>query len=66
MSGAAPADPAADRNLFFGILAVQMDFVSRDTLIAAMNARVRAKERPRSVVSRGRPPRPTGAMPRPG
>jgi hypothetical protein len=66
MSGAAPAVPAADRNLLFGILALQMDFVSCDALIAAMIARMRAKERPRSVVSRGRPPRPTGAMPRPG
>jgi formylglycine-generating enzyme required for sulfatase activity/tRNA A-37 threonylcarbamoyl transferase component Bud32 len=28
----------ADRNLLFGILAVQMDFISRDALIAAMNA----------------------------
>ena len=28
----------ADRNLLFGILALQMDFVSRDPLIAAMNA----------------------------
>jgi hypothetical protein len=24
--------PAADRNLLFGILAVQMDFISRDAL----------------------------------
>jgi serine/threonine-protein kinase len=30
--------PAADRNLLLGILAVQMDFVSKDTLVAAMNA----------------------------
>jgi WD40 repeat protein/tRNA A-37 threonylcarbamoyl transferase component Bud32 len=29
---------AADRNLLFGILALQMDFISRDALIAAMNA----------------------------
>src|SRR5437588_12757173 len=29
---------AADRNLLFGILALQMDFVRRDALIAAMNA----------------------------
>jgi serine/threonine protein kinase/formylglycine-generating enzyme required for sulfatase activity len=28
----------ADRNLLFGILALQMDFISRDALIAAMNA----------------------------
>jgi hypothetical protein len=30
--------PAADRNLLFGILALQMDFISRDALIAAMHA----------------------------
>jgi hypothetical protein len=29
---------SADRNLLFGILALQMDFVSRDALITAMNA----------------------------
>jgi hypothetical protein len=62
MSGAAPAD----RNLLFGILPLQMDFVSCDAPIAAMIARVRARERPRPVVARGRPPRPTGTMPRPG
>src|SRR5687767_14309226 len=28
----------ADRNLLFGIVAVQMDFVGRDDLLAAMNA----------------------------
>src|SRR5688500_12583 len=28
----------ADRNLLFGILALQMDFISRDALIAAMHA----------------------------
>jgi tetratricopeptide (TPR) repeat protein len=46
MSGTAPADPASDRNLLFGILAVQMDFVSRDTLIGAMHAWVLTKHRP--------------------
>jgi eukaryotic-like serine/threonine-protein kinase len=30
--------PAADRNLLFGILALQMDFIDRDQLVAAMNA----------------------------
>jgi serine/threonine-protein kinase len=35
---AAPAVPAADRNLLFGILALQLDFIGRDTLIAAMHA----------------------------
>ena len=29
---------STDRNLLFGILALQMDFISRDTLIEAMNA----------------------------
>ena len=37
---------AADRNLLFGILAMQMDFVSRDALIAAMNAWVLEKHKP--------------------
>jgi hypothetical protein len=30
--------PHADRNLLFGILALQLDFISRKALIAAMNA----------------------------
>src|SRR5438270_11489042 len=36
----------ADRNMLFGILALQMDFISRDALIAAMNAWVLEKARP--------------------
>jgi WD40 repeat protein/tRNA A-37 threonylcarbamoyl transferase component Bud32 len=36
----------ADRNLLFGILAVQMDFVARDALIAAMHAWVLEKSKP--------------------
>ncbi|HEX5269935.1 MAG TPA: serine/threonine-protein kinase [Gemmataceae bacterium] len=36
---------AADRNQLFGILALQMDFVGRDALIAAMHAWVLAKEK---------------------
>jgi serine/threonine-protein kinase len=36
----------ADRNLLFGILALQMDFISRDALIAAMSAWAVAKEKP--------------------
>jgi tetratricopeptide (TPR) repeat protein len=32
-----PSRPAADRNLLFGILALQMDFITRDALVAAMN-----------------------------
>ncbi len=35
-----------DRNLLFGILAVQMDFISRDALVGAMNAWVLAKDKP--------------------
>src|SRR5437870_5804066 len=45
-----PPDPsspvAADRNLLFGILALQMDFISRDALITAMNAWVLDKTKP--------------------
>ena len=37
---------SADRNLLFGILAVQMDFVTRDQLIAGMNAWVLEKSKP--------------------
>jgi eukaryotic-like serine/threonine-protein kinase len=36
----------ADRNLLFGILAQQMDFVTRDALFAAMNAWIIRKETP--------------------
>ena len=36
----------ADRNLLLGILAQQMDFVSRDALFAAMNAWIIRKETP--------------------
>jgi serine/threonine protein kinase len=36
---------AADRNLLFGILALQMDFVNRDALIAGMHAWVLDKSR---------------------
>jgi eukaryotic-like serine/threonine-protein kinase len=35
-----------DRNLLFGILALQMDFISRDALIAAMHAWVLDKQKP--------------------
>jgi hypothetical protein len=41
-----PSAGLADRNLLLGILAVQMDFVGRDDLIAAMNAWVLDKARP--------------------
>jgi tRNA A-37 threonylcarbamoyl transferase component Bud32 len=35
---------AADRNMLFGILALQMDFVVREALVAAMNAWVLSKD----------------------
>ena len=37
---------SADRNLLFGILALQMDFITRDQLVEAMHAWVLAKQRP--------------------
>jgi serine/threonine protein kinase len=40
------ASPATDRNLLLGILALQMDFISRDALIAAMHAWVLDKAKP--------------------
>ncbi|MBA4107634.1 MAG: hypothetical protein C0485_18015 [Pirellula sp.] len=43
---AAMTSAAADRNLLFGILAVQMDFVRSEQLIAAMNSWVLDKQRP--------------------
>jgi serine/threonine-protein kinase len=39
------SQPHTDRNLLFGIMAVQMDFIGRDNLIAAMNAWVLDKTR---------------------
>jgi serine/threonine protein kinase/tetratricopeptide (TPR) repeat protein len=38
--------PHTDRNLLFGILALQMDFISRDALVAAMNAWALDKQKP--------------------
>jgi tetratricopeptide (TPR) repeat protein/serine/threonine protein kinase len=40
------AQPGADRNLLFGILALQMDFISRDALINAMQLWVFNKLKP--------------------
>ena len=37
---------AANRNLLFGILALQMDFIDRDQLVAAMNRWVLEKDKP--------------------
>ncbi len=38
--------PTDDRNLLFGVLALQMDFINREQLIAAMSAWVLAKDKP--------------------
>ena len=39
-------DHVSDRNMLFGILAQQMDFISRDALINAMHAWVQRKQTP--------------------
>src|SRR5262249_53791896 len=46
MSELTPSRPNADRNLLFGILALQMDFIRRDALITAMNTWVLDKAKP--------------------
>ena len=45
MSDSIPQRPASDRNLLFGVLALQMDFIGRDALVAAMQAWVFEKTR---------------------
>jgi hypothetical protein len=37
---------SADRNLLFGVLALQMDFIDRDQLVRGMNAWVLEKHKP--------------------
>jgi len=37
---------AADRNLLFGVIAQQLDFNSRDALVAAMHAWILEKDKP--------------------
>ena len=49
MPDAQPHRATADRNLLFGILALQMDFIRRDDLIAAMHAWVLDKVKPRAA-----------------
>jgi serine/threonine-protein kinase len=46
MATPTPPRPDADRNLLFGILALQLDFIGRDALIASMHAWVLDKARP--------------------
>jgi WD40 repeat protein len=45
MPNPTPPQPGADRNLLFGILALQMEFVSRDALIAGMQTWVFHKDK---------------------
>ena len=40
------ADSSTDRNLLFGLLALQMDFITRDALITAMNTCAEEKDKP--------------------
>jgi serine/threonine-protein kinase len=49
-AAARASNPESDRNLLFGIMAVQMDFVNRDALIAAMHAWMLAKSKPLSTI----------------
>ena len=51
-----PMSTASDRNLLLGIIAMQMDFISPDALIAAMHAWILRKGTPLSRY----PPRPRG------
>ncbi len=46
MADPTPARPVSDRNLLFGILALQRDFISEDALIAAMHAWILDKAKP--------------------
>src|SRR5262245_35545189 len=50
-----PPRAASDRNLLFGILALQLDFIRRDALVAAMNGWVLEKAKPlgRILVEQG-------------
>src|SRR5579884_2399658 len=45
-------DPSTDRNLLFGVLALQNDFLSRDTLVAATRVWAADKARPLGQVLR--------------
>ena len=45
MSEPHPSRSVADRNLLFGILALQLDFLDRDELVAAMNAWLQDKQK---------------------
>jgi len=45
MSGPAPGSNGSDYNLLFGTLAVQMDFITKDALLAGMGAWVMDKSK---------------------
>jgi hypothetical protein len=47
-----PLPASSDRNLLFGILALQMDFISREALIKAMHAWVLEKAKPLGQILR--------------
>src|SRR5262245_30954992 len=47
-------DPAADRNLIFGLLALQMDLLSREQLLDALHAWMLRKATPLSQILRER------------
>jgi serine/threonine-protein kinase len=44
------ASSTADRNLLFGMLALQLDFIGRDALVAGMQAWVFAKHKPLGLI----------------
>jgi serine/threonine-protein kinase len=46
MSDSTLTHPTADRNVLFGTLALQLDFIDRDDLITALSARASAKDKP--------------------
>ena len=48
MADSPPPGPSADWNLLFGILALQMNFLSRDALLQGLNGWTRHKDRPLS------------------
>ncbi len=55
------SERSADRNLLFGVLALQMDFLTQEQLIQGMQAWVLEKSQPLEnlLVAKGLWPRPT-------
>jgi hypothetical protein len=54
--------PSADRNLLFGILAMQLDFVTKDALIAAIHAWLLDKAKPLGDILHASPSTPTRSV----